>query len=481
MKQKVDRFATIRARTSFWRTLRFRFALWVATFLLVLLVIFGLWVYARLAQGLITSTDDTLRLSAAQAIAAIEYNNNQIRLSKDDSENGITAELQERGLTIRLFTPDGDLIQASGAFAELPLNPNELSDFRQHRDAFSTIPDPHDDERIRIYSAPVVQDGTVVGIIEVAQSLEHVDDTLTQLKAALLIGVPLLSLITGAGSYLLAARALARIDQITRTVRRISAEDLSTRLNLPPIEDEVGRLASTFDDMLARLDESFERERRFTADASHELRTPIAAIQVIVGATLENPRTPTDYQQALLDIAEEADRLRTVAEDLLTLARGDGHQPVTRESVDLHALLHDVTESLRPLAEEKELELNLDVSEPLTLQGDNDQLIRLFVNLLDNAIKYTEHGTITVKAQHVSNEQLCITVTDTGGGIPPDHLPHVFERFYRVESSRTTRGAGLGLTIAQEIAQAHGGAITVTSAVGVGTTFVVRLRSGHNR
>jgi signal transduction histidine kinase len=467
MKQIVNWFAVIRPRSAFWRTLRFRFALWVGSFLLVLLVLFGFFVYARLSQGIWTATDDTLRVSAAQAIAAVDYNGSQIHLLEDDPESTVAAELQERGLTIRLFTSDGDMVQASGAFAALPPNLNSLSAARQRRDTFESIQDPYDDERIRIYSAPVIQDGIVVGVIEVAQSLEHVDDTLGQLKTALLIGVPLLSLIAGGGSYLLAARALARIDQITHTVRRISADDLSTRLNWPPVEDEVGRLASTFDDMLTRLDKSFERERRFTADASHELRTPVATIQVIVCTTLENPRSPADYEQALVDIAEEVDRLRTVAEDLLTLARGDGQQPAVREPVDLSMLLHDVTESLRPLAEEKGLTLSLDAS---------DRLIRLFVNLLGNAIKYTEQGTITVEAQHAPDGLLHITITDTGCGIPTDHLPHVFERFYRVEASRTTRGAGLGLTIAQEIAQAHGGTITVTSAVGIGTTFVVTLR-----
>jgi signal transduction histidine kinase len=227
--------------------------------------------------------------------------------------------------------------------------------------------------------------------------------------------------------------------------------------------------------MLARLDESFERERRFTADASHELRTPIAAIQVIVGTTLENHRSSADYEQALVDIAEEAERLRTVSEDLLLLARGDRHQPAARERVDLALLLDDVTASMRPLAEEKGLTLKLDASGPLSLQGDTDRLIRLFVNLLDNAIKYTEKGTITVTAGHAPDKQLCITVADTGVGIAPNHVPHIFERFYRTDASRSTRGTGLGLTIAQEIAQAHGGTIQVESSVGVGTSFTVLL------
>jgi heavy metal sensor kinase len=436
-------------------------------------VIFGLFIYARLSQGLWATADNTLRLNAAQVITAIEFDDNQFQLTENEFENIITSELLERGLTFRLFAVEGDLIQSAGAYAALPLNRNNLATAQQGRDTFRTIPDPYDDERIRIYSVPIIREGTVVGMLEVAQSLERVDDALEQLKTALLIGGPLLSLIAGGGSYLLAARALARIDRITQTVRRISAEDLSTRLNFPAIEDEVGRLATTFDDMLERLDESFQRERRFTADASHELRTPIAAIQVIVGTTLENRRTTGEYEQALVDVAEEASRLRSVTENLLLLARSDSQQPIMSEPVNLSVLLQDITESLRPLAEDKGLTIHLIDDGQLSLHGDSDQLIRLFVNLVDNAIKYTDQGSITIKAQRISDNRVRITVADTGCGISAEHLPHVFERFYRVDASRSTHGVGLGLTIAQEIAQAHGGAITVKSEVGVGTTFVV--------
>lgn len=473
MRQIVDRYGLVRLRWTFWRTLRFRFALWVGSFLLALLVIFGLFIYARLSQGLWATADNTLRLNAAQVITAIEFDDNQFRLTENESENIVTTELLERGLTFRLFTVEGDLLQSSGAYAALPLNPNNLASAQQGRDTFSTLSDPYDDERIRIYSVPIIREGTVVGVLEIVQSLERVDDALEQLKAALLIGGPSLSIIAGGGSYLLAARALARIDRITQTVRRISAEDLSTRLNSPAVEDEIGRLAITFDDMLERLDASFERERRFTADASHELRTPIAAIQVIVGTTLENRRTADEYEQALGDVAEEANRLRSVTENLLLLARSDSQQVIIREPVNLSILLQDITESLRPLAEDKGLTIHLMDGGQLSIQGDSDHLIRLFVNLVDNAIKYTDQGSITIEAQQVSDDRVQITVTDTGCGIPPEHLPHIFERLYRVDASRSTKGVGLGLTIAQEIAQTHGGGITVESEIGVGTTFVV--------
>jgi heavy metal sensor kinase len=271
---------------------------------------------------------------------------------------------------------------------------------------------------------------------------------------------------------------LALIDKITRTARDISANDLSARLNLPATNDEVGRLADTFDSMLDRLDDGFRRERQFTADASHELRTPLTAIQTIIASMLARQRTPAEYEQALLDLNQEAERMRTLTENLLQLAHQDaGQQSATFEPIDLSTLLKDVIDSLCPIAEDKGLQIIDRVpASGLTLMGDRDSLIRLFVNLLDNAIKYTEHGTITVAARLYDHDRLAITVSDTGAGIAPEHLLHVFDRFYRVDESRNSEdGVGLGLAIVRSIAYAHGGTVTVDSTVGTGSTFVVQL------
>jgi len=328
---------------------------------------------------------------------------------------------------------------------------------------------------VRVYTAPIVEDNQVVGAIQMAQNLNNVRQILNQLLTTLLIGGPLLVVWAGVGGYFLAARGLAPIDKITHMARRISAEDLSARLNLPPTDDESGRLASTFDSMLARLDEAFQRERRFTADASHELRTPLAAMQTILSSTLARRRTPARYEQVLADLGEETERLHTLVESLLRLTRSDATQPVVKETVNLSILLTDVADSLRFLAEDKGLELTADISDNLTITGDSDALIRLFVNLLDNAIKYTEQGQITVVANPQPNGFVEVTIADTGVGIAAAHRPHIFDRFYRVDKSRTTSGTGLGLAIALSIAQAHGGAIGVKSKIGKGTVFTVQL------
>jgi signal transduction histidine kinase len=254
------------------------------------------------------------------------------------------------------------------------------------------------------------------------------------------------------------------------------AGDLSAgaRLQLPATQDEIGRLTATFDEMLGRLHDSFQRERRFTADASHELRTPLATLQAILAVIRAERRTPEDYERALDDIAEQAERLRSLVEDLLSLARGDAQQVVTREPVDLSLLLLDVTDSLRPLAETKDLALLCDTSANLKLMGDTDALIRLFVNLVENAVKYTEAGQVSVTAQ-ANPDMISVNIADTGIGIPSKHLPYIFNRFYRVDNARTLRGAGLGLAIAQDIVRAHGGTLTAVSTVDKGSTFSVHL------
>ncbi len=457
------------------RTLRARFSLWTAALLVLALGAYGAFVYLNTARALSTSIDDSLRLSASQAIAAVNLENGQIDLGDSIPESGDAArELRDRGLTIRVFDRQGRVIQAFGTYAALPIDPPSLAAALRQEATFLTLNDDVEQDPVRFYTAPILEDGRPAGVVQVGQSLGPLQDTLERLLTTLIIAVPVLALFAALAGLFLAARALAPIDHITQTAHRISAEDLSARLNLPPSDDEVGRLAATFDGMLARLDDSFHRERQFTSDAAHELRTPLAAMQTILTVVRAHKRTSEDYERALDDISEETSRLRSLTEALLRLARGESQRNALREPLDLSTLLPDVADSLRPLAESKGLTLACSVGEGLIVSADVDSLIRLFVNLLDNAIKYTEHGSVQLTAG-THGPRVCVAITDTGIGVPPEHLPRLFDRFYRVESSRTTPGAGLGLTIAQEIARAHGGKVEVESVPGKGSTFTVTL------
>lgn len=464
-----------RRKPGIWQTLRFRFALWTAGLLFAVLTAFGAFVYFTMSRGLSASIDDSLRINASQAIAAIEVEDGRLELPDGFIEGPQFADLTAQGFTYRLLDPDGQLLWTFGSNRSLPLEPDSFAAASQQRPSIVTIRDTVTEDKVRVHTTPMVNNGQVIGVVQVVQSLAGVQDTLNRLVAAMLIGVPLLAVVAGLGGYWLAARALAPIDRITLTARRISAQDLSARLDLPATDDEVGRLAATLDEMLARLDQSFRRERQFTADASHELRTPLAAMQAIVSTVSQKRRSPAAYEQALADLTEEIERLRSLTEALLLLARRDAHPVQPSETIDLSTLLSDVVESLRPLAEAKNLTLTCAIPAGLTIAGDTDGLIRLFANLIDNAIKYTDHGQITIHTQPPADGILQVTVADTGRGIPPEHLPRVFDRFYRVDKARTERGVGLGLAIARDIAQAHHGAIAVSSTVDQGTTLTVQL------
>jgi heavy metal sensor kinase len=455
------------------KQIRVRFALWATALILAFLAAFGGFIYLDLNRSLFGRVDDALILSGEQVLAGLSEEDGSIEMPTPDPSAPDLIEFSafaQRGLTLRVLSQDGEVLQAIGTYSltTLPF-PQSLS-----QPEFQTIPEGNEIDRIRVYYLPVLEYYQLIGWVQTMQSLSSTEEYLDQLRTALLLGIGLLSLLAGFAGYFLAARALSPIDRITSTARSISTKDMSARLNLPDNGDEVSRLANTFDEMLARIASGFARERRFTADASHELRTPLTVMQTILDFVREGERPAMEYRQALDDLAEETDRLKGLVEDLLQMARGERGLDLYREEIDLATLLADVADSLRPLAENRSLQLDCDLPPSLVISGDPDQLIRLIVNLLDNAIKYTEQGVITLSAQPVAGHAL-IEVTDTGIGIPQEHIPHIFERFYTVESARSSGGAGLGLSIARQIVHAHGGRLEVESEVDRGTKVTVYL------
>lgn len=458
-------------------TLRVRFALWVAALILFVLAAFGTFVYVTLAQGLAASIDDSLRISATQAIAAINIEDGQISFT-DAIPSGSAADLQERGLTIRVLSLKGKRVQAFGRFRAEPIDSAAVGAAYDGRSTFTSVTTPAIEDGVRWYTTPITVNGQLVGVLQVAQALDQLHDILERLLTALVVGAPLLAIMAALGGHLVVRRTLRPIDQITRTARHISAQDLHARLDLPATNDEVGRLASTFDDMIGRLDAAFQRERRFVADASHELRTPLAAMEVIIGVTRAEQRTPNEYEQALDDLADETRRLRMLAEDLLRLAHSDAPYVQINTSIDLAELVFDVAATLQPLAEAKQIGLTCTTNPDLQIWGDRDALIRVFANLVDNAIKYTRQGTISVRAAR-DHSMIKICIADTGIGIAPADVPHIFDRFYRVDAARTAGGTGLGLAIARDLIHAHNGTIEINSTLGVGSTLTVRLPEGE--
>lgn len=453
-------------------TIRTRFAVGTTGLVLVVFVSFGLFVYLNTATKLTEALDLSLRRSAAQLAAGLQIQDGQVSLDTATAESSDTADLRDTGLTVWVADSAGVVLESFGPFRSLPLF--EKTSAASGAAGVLTTQPGLGKQPVRLYVQPVVDGGKVAAYIQVGQSLASVNDALGRLLAAMLLAGPVLMALAGVGSYLLVSRALMPIDRVTRMAQRISADDLSARLGAPTTNDEVGRLALMFDSMLERLDASFQRERRFTSDASHELRTPLATLQMILGVTRTKRRGVKVYEQALADASVEVDRLQGLVESLLLLGRPPETIPLRREPIEFRGLLEAAVGTVSPTAQPKGLAIENRVPEDLVVSGDAVWLSRLFVNLLENAVKFTEIGRVTVEARRQGAWSV-VVVRDTGAGIPAADLPHLFERFYRADRSRSTPGSGLGLAIALEIAHLHGGRIEVQSTLGVGSAFSVFL------
>jgi heavy metal sensor kinase len=315
-------------------------------------------------------------------------------------------------------------------------------------------------------------------------SLEKVDDDLREMAGVLLGVLPFALLLAAGIGYFLAGRALAPIERLRRDADQITADRLNERLAVGNA-DELGRLAATINEMIARLERSFVEIRRFTADASHELRTPISVIRTEAEIALNKPADSDGFRETAGDILEECEHLTKLTDQLLTLSREDaGIRDFAAEPVDLAAIVAGVAETMRPLAEARGQELAVSASAPVPMTGDASRLRQVAYNLLDNAIKYTpEGGRIEIAAsasrgfQKIPGTCAVLTVRDNGIGIPPEHLPHVFDRFYRVDKARSREagGTGLGLSIVRSIVQGHGGDVEITSTPGQETAVTVRI------
>jgi len=316
-------------------------------------------------------------------------------------------------------------------------------------------------------------------VVQLAYPLDDFNEALDRFRRVLLLSSPLLLLLASAGGYWLSRRALAPVDQVTREARSISAQNLASRLVVPRTGDELQRLSETLNGMLERLEQAFRQITQFTADASHELRTPVALMRTRAEIALRRSRSEEEYRETLRQILEELQRTSSLIENLMLLARADsGAQALERARIDLVENMGEACLKARALAATKQISLRAELPEsPLWIEGDANSLRRLFLILLDNAVKYTPpQGRITVSLNS-SDGCAVAEVRDTGVGIAPEDLPHIFERFFRADRarSRETGGAGLGLSIGKWIAEAHGGTISALSQPGEGSAFQVRI------
>jgi two-component system heavy metal sensor histidine kinase CusS len=450
-------------------SIRWRLTLWNALALAVGLLGFAVLVYGLLARALYQQTDRGLE--AGWRLLA------QDERLPEDPDGRLRHWVDEYAEHERLFCI------VYGADGRVRLKTNELA-------AGSVPPAPRDGtDGPRFYDATVpplgrqrvlearLRLGDQENTVLLMTSLAEVERELGQLLAVLLLTVPVALAVSAGLGYLLARKALAPVEQLRRRTQEVTADRLDRRLPVANPADELGTLAGTINDMIGRLERSFAEVRRFTADASHELRTPLTAIRTETEVALGKPSVPAEQRQLLGSILEECDRLTRLTDQLLTLAREEAGAAAAAKEVELAALVGGVVETLRPLAEAKGLRLHAADRGPVSVLGDGARLRQVFCNALDNAIKYTPQGGAIDVHTEARAPDAVVTIVDTGEGIAPEHLPRVFDRFYRVDKARARElgGTGLGLSIARSIVAAHGGHIELTSTPGQGTTCTVAL------
>ena len=454
------------------RSIRLRLTLWYVFLLALILAAFSAGIYLTLRHNLYDNLDDSIQNRANVLLDIVRYEGNQPTLAGVVSSN----DPNQGESFVRVFDLSGRLIfDNSAAAGVVPIDPRAVESALVGKTVTRSA---NAGETFRVRTLPIERDGRISGVLEVGQSQDDVADMLRTFLFIVGIAYPLTLVVASFGGVFLAGRALSPIDNLTRLARHISAEDLDQRLNLQLPDDEVGRLARTFDEMIAGLDDAFRRQRQFTADASHELRTPLTAIKGQIDVALQRQRDPAAYRQVIQIVNEEVDRMIRLVSSLLTLTRADaGQVPLAFEAVSLPDVVGAAVEQVRPVASERGIELQLVSSPAVTLWADEDLLLQLLLNLLDNAIKYTPAGGQVTVGWNVGAVQVELWVRDAGIGIASEHLPHLFDRFYRVDKarSRAEGGAGLGLAISRWIAEAHGGSISVESALGKGSTFTVTL------
>ncbi|MGC8595450.1 MAG: sensor histidine kinase [Candidatus Kryptoniota bacterium] len=314
--------------------------------------------------------------------------------------------------------------------------------------------------------------------IRVAYPEDELTDVLQNLFSIFLYLIPIVLILSVIGGYFLAKQSLKPVHDITLTAQEITATNLRKRIAITNPNDELGRLAITLNSMIARLEESFEQVKQFSMDASHELRTPLTILRGEIEVALQGTRSTASYKKILASLLDEVVRMTSIVEGLILLAKADsGMATLSMKPVNFDKLIEEITEDAIVLAEQKQISVAVEKIEPVVVLGDEIRLRQMVLNLVDNAIKYTpEHGSIFISLERTDGTAK-LTVRDTGIGIPEEELSRIFDRFYRVDKSRSRLpdGLGLGLSIAKWIAESHDGKIQAYSRPGTGSTFIVQL------
>ena len=460
--------------------IRVRLTAWYLLVILITLAVSSLAMYFGIQKAIEDTVDTQLEARSENIKRFLQSNTSQPAAAVTQLLPA-AAGLAPGDELYQVTDASGVMLFQSPAMRELevPLDVNQLHNhYRHHRDQgnFTTYYRRHGDVRVL---ATLVQLGDKAYRIQVATNVNPLYAVLDTFRNGVWTILPLIVCLAGLGGYWLTGRAMKPVHDLVRSTRDISERSLSRRIVVPAAQDELRQLAETINAMLARLESAFTRITRFTADASHELRTPITVIRTTAEVILERERSPAEVNEMVKVILRESESTSTLIEQLLTLARADADtEHLKLEDLDLRSVMEELDAGSRTLAETRGVHWAMEIPEqPIAVLADRANLRRLLLILIENACRYTATGGSVWLRASVQQDEAVIEVTDTGIGIPPGELTQVFERFYRASNARffDGEGTGLGLPIARWIAHAHGGTLTAHSTLGSGTCMSVRL------
>jgi len=457
--------------------IRWRLTLFIALAIGAILLVLGVALFFLLSEALLSTVEDTAEKRAEDA--------HDIIRSGQTLHAGDVKELALDGVFVIIRDGEGGVLTehpnlGSKGEAEDRVWKEALRNGRPASDKVEISGDGMD----YIYAVPARAPQGSARVVEAGKSYKEALEDVREIGAILAAGIGVALLLAIGGAYLLAQTALRPVEAVTATAREMGEGDLAKRLPVANPKDEIGRLTTTINGLLARLDSAFRRreetlsrQRRFAADASHELRTPLTSIsghaRMLDEWALEEDKETA--RRSVGAIRRETGRMRGLIESLLTLTRGDEGAPMEVGRYDLGALAKEATETAGAAADGRVSVEFVPFEHEIMATFDRERILQVFSILLDNAVKYTpDGGSVTVRVEE-ENGGVALAVSDTGVGITEDQLPLIFERFYRADSARAEEGTGLGLSIARQIAESHGGTIEVRSKVGVGSTFVLVL------
>ena len=458
-------------------SIRVRLTIWYGGGLALIMILFASALYVVMSRALQDHIDRSLEEAAVAATRTLEEHRFGPFLLLDDLAQAFP-ELALIDKFFQIFGPQGQITLQSANIKtrNIPLSQTALQSTLQGHAIFETVRFQNE-ITIRLLSYPIRHGETLVNILRVGTSLRPVEEMLARLVFVLLIGSPLAVVVSMLGGWFLADRALRPVDTITLAAQRIAGGDLTQRIETTS-KDEIGRLASTFNNMIARLEASIRQIRQFSADASHELRTPLTITKGETELALRKPRSPEVYREALESNLEEIDRMSRIVEELLFLSRADlGEVQVASDPVQLDTLVQEIQLQAMVLGKDRQIETTLGQVEPLRVLGDEWRLRELILNVVDNAVKYSSPRGIVQIGVTQHHGMARIMVQDHGIGMTLDEQRLVFDRFYRTDAARAhaQKGTGLGLSICKWITEAHHGTIEVTSSFGQGSCFAISL------